>query len=167
MKKNIAQLALLSLLTFTILASCTKSDMKDQLTTTQSESILDEDDAAKHNNCGCHCPSSVATASSISYSIGFANYPNVAIMTSVFYKNPGPQGTLRMVLRNVNNVIDSVVIVPAYHTNAGDSALAVVQFDVEYAELPCKLRVNGRPANLDCSIRSHKIFDIFNQVSRN
>ncbi|MEO8771029.1 MAG: hypothetical protein ABI402_13105 [Ferruginibacter sp.] len=170
MKKNISSLGLLFLLSFSILSSCNKSDMQDQLATTKSgNSIDDEDDVAKHHgDCSCHCPSAVAIASSFNYGISFATHPQVSISANVFYKNSGPQGTLRLVLKNVNGNIDSVVVVPAYHTNAGDSAIIHLDYLVDdYNDFPCKLYVHGRPASLGCEIRSQKVFDIIISENKN
>ena len=170
MKKTLTNLALLFLLSLTILSSCNKSDVQDQLSTIKNgNTIDDEDDGAKHHgDCCCHCPSSVATASSFNYQVSFATHPQVSISANVFYKNPGPQGSLRIVLRNVNGDIDSVVVVQAYHTNADDSAVVHLDYLVnDYNDFPCKLYVHGRPANHDCEIRSKEVFDIIILENKN
>lgn len=129
---------------------------------------FDDIDGAKHNpQCCCHCPSTVAMATDISYYLNLWDPQHVTVGVDVFYTNPGPQGSLRLALRTVNGTLDSVALVAAQHTNAGETVMVHVDFEVTDADFPLKLRVTGRPANLNCDIRTHKTFDIINNVSRN
>ncbi|MBS1744471.1 MAG: hypothetical protein JST81_15690 [Bacteroidetes bacterium] len=121
-----------------------------------------------HNNdCCCdQCPSSVATATGISYYLNLWEPQHVLVDIDISYENPGPAGSLRIVSTNVNNAIDSVIVVPAQQTVSGQTAIVHIQLDVADTEFPIHLDITGLPSNTDCDIRSHAGFDIVNNVSR-
>ena len=141
-----------------IFSACNKSEVQDQLMATDSE------DLAK-STCGCPCPAKAPTAIGISFSLSFWQ-PLVVIETDVSYRNPGPDGSFRFVLRNATGAIDTIAVVPAPATTPGNPGLLHLQFHVPADGFPYSLHANGRPGNRDCEVRSHRSFMMENEVSK-
>ncbi len=182
MRKIITKLVLLFAFSFSILSSCNKTDVQNQLLADDSDETSME--ASKgghhgphngphhgphhgpghHNNhcdCDCHCPDTVATATRILYEQDFATYPDqVGILVNVYYTNPGDPGTFRVVLRTSTGAIDSISIVTANHTDPGVEDSFQLQYWIPVGEFPSTLYVTGRPADLECDIRSRRQFTI-------
>ncbi len=178
MRKIVTNLVLLLAFSFSILSSCNKADVQDQLSSDNADDVSME--ASKgghhgshngphhdpghhdhHNDCCCHCPDTVATATRILYEQDFATYPDqVGILANVYYVNPGQAGTFRVVLRTSTGAIDSVSIVAANHTDLGVEGVFQLQYWIPVNEFPSTMYVTGRPSNLQCDIRSSKEFTI-------
>jgi hypothetical protein len=188
MKKYLNPFHLILLFSLPILISCTKTELQEQLnaTGTESSDLRCPHPGGHHNggnNCpnphsaNCHnphcnvpgcpnnnCPSSVATATGYTFNLDMNSAPpEVGIDVDVFYSNPGPAGTFRVVLRNNSNIIDTSWIIPAVHVDTGGSASFHIQRFVDFAGFPYYLEVTGRPTNLQCPLRSSVVFYIYNE----
>ncbi len=163
MKKLFSYFIPILLFSGAFLSSCSKADTQEQLLSTTAREA-----GSDRNNCPppppppptC-CPSVLPIATSISYSLNSFNSPqSVGILLDVFYTNPQAAGSFRVVLRNVNGVIDSVTVVPADLTGPGGPGMFHVDFYAPAEDFPCTVQVNGRPANLDCPGRTRRSFQI-------
>jgi hypothetical protein len=179
MKKFHPFLLSILLVTTLIFTSCNKSGILQQDTPTTAENDLPDGSARNH---GCNpppppppdcppppnCPSTVPEATDISYAFNWTDLQHIGIEADITYNNPDAAGTFRVVLRTVTNEIDSIIIIPALITGAGQTATFHVTFnDLAYESFPCTLHVNGRPANLQqCPARSRISFPIDFNVSK-
>lgn len=141
-----------------IFLACNKSDIQDQVIPTNDEQVIEA-------KCGCACPRKAPTAIGISYSLSFWQ-PLVVIEADITYRNPGPDGTFRFVLRDAAGSVDTVAIVAAPSTTPGNPALLHLEFQVPADGFPYTLHANGRPGNRDCEVRSHRSFLMENAVSK-
>ena len=149
---------LLVIIPLTFLCACNKSELKDQLNPAAGA------DAANLNRCCC-CPSTVATATGISYSMTFDDPQRARIGVDLFYTNAEAAGTFHIILKNRDGNVEFSGFMPAEITGT-QSQMMHMDFLVSNSSFPCTLQVNGRPANLDCGMRSRMRFDILNDVSR-
>ena len=164
MKKYFTRIAWVFVFPLFMLASCNKQDVRNQLLGDPDEAADNGEARHNHHQCGC-CPSTAPTAMDVSYSLNFY-YPDVWVGVDVSYTNPDADGTFRVVLKNADGSIDSVAIVQASVVDPGQTGTFHLEFFVAPESFPCTLHVNGRPANLDCDVRSRKTFDILNEVSK-
>jgi hypothetical protein len=113
------------------------------------------------------CPTAVATADYATYGLDFLSTPQrVGINANIFYFNSGPAGSFNVVLTNATNAVLNTWTIAAAQVNAGDTGTFQVQQVVDYTDFPCNISVEGRPSNLQCTIRSNNIFLIENNVDK-
>lgn len=183
MKKYFTTLFSAAIISIGLLSSCNKAETYEQLNS-QDETAMD-DASARHghygngphhgggphhhnphnnpHNNGCDnngCPSAVATAQDMTYTLDFSSFEFTKINATVVYSNDGPAGTFRLVLKNDLGVATNSSTVSASHTDPGQTASFNIEFDVPYENWPYTLDIEGRPSQLNCGIRSLQSYPI-------
>jgi hypothetical protein len=188
MKQKIAPFILVLLLTVFSLASCSKTDVQDNFQDAAATEAKGGSHGGGHHGGGhhggghgchnphCHvpncpnnpvCPTAVATADYSTYTLDFlSNQPQVGINANVFYFNGGPAGTFNVVLTNAANTVLNTWTINAAQVSAGDTGTFQIQQMVNNADFPCNISVEGRPSNLQCTIRSNNNFLVENNLDK-